>query len=1164
MLKPIPLMIISLGLSATPYNSHAHTEVVVNLNVKHSVNGAETFVRESHIGLHSTLNEKDWVGEEDKLAYMMNELDVYFGRDNGIGAFNFRQADQDPGKPGFADPDHIIERGNQYKQNSWNGESSFAQQYDGRGEIMIGGQPHPHYFGETNPFDGGPVWTADAQAVGEYFGQFMSVFFRADGEPVSAGHKRPAYFEVLNEPLYELTDDPDEGEDPVPPIDIFTYHNEVAQGFRKHNTDVKIGGYVAAFPIFEDRNFARWDERMKLFMDTSGELMDFWSVHFYDLENDNRFKGSRIEATLDMIDHYSFLKFGDVKEYVISEYGGRNRPMEKKPWTPLRDWWFLKTASPMLVQFLDRPDTIVKSLPFVPTKAEWGRLSETVPYTWRLLRQEKEAPGETGEDWVFTDMVKFYQLWSDVKGTRVESFSTNNDVLLESYVDKNTVYVVVSNLVETPEQVLVQQYGMNGANLQQVKVKHLYLDDSAPVLNEQILASDTGVLNLQPEATMVLEYTYDTDITQQSTAKERKYFASDFLQQITANVVVTTTINGVDVPAFADVKLRIAVGRDQGQSLSPLVTVNNVLVNSQLELMGDSQPARDRFFGLLEFDVPFTALQESNAISVTFADGGGHVASVNMKVLEVNASARPDAGPVEGVLISAEQSIIATNATTQVSASVYPFFATNKNLTFSSTNDAIASVDSDGVVTGLAVGKVKITATSEDGSFSDAVTITVEEPTTISLQFDDKSNYLNTVYMTGDTLDVTMLYDAGTGNTVSGAFGGIDYFFRHLTSSFTVINDIKAQDGSAIGNQRGTSTVSIPLDGVTPSNELQNGEFYFLFVRFKNSAGEVKSINAFPIQVAPSDAVLEPSLTFDDTSDYLDTIFSTDETLDVSVVFEAGDDQTVSDTLQGVKFFLRELRADFTSVNDVVVYDESAVGQQNGTAKASIPLTGLTPSSKLPDGHFYYLFAIFESTDGNRYSVDGIFPISVEQSMVEPSFGFSDGEQLKAKEHIVGQSLDVTVDFEMGTEKTVSNGVGGIRYLLRELRPGFVVVKDVIVEDPTVIGQQSGTSSVSIPLADVTPTTELPEGHFYFLFALIESSDGSRQNQAVFPLNIVSLTGDFDGDGDVDLSDIQGFFTAISTGANVDNDFDLNGDGAKNIFDVYVMYSLCTQVGCAI
>ena len=79
-----------VGALACPLLSLAQTNVSVNWNMKHSVNGVSDFNREKHITLHSALGEPDWNGEYDKMNYLMNDLDVYFGRDNGSSTWKFK------------------------------------------------------------------------------------------------------------------------------------------------------------------------------------------------------------------------------------------------------------------------------------------------------------------------------------------------------------------------------------------------------------------------------------------------------------------------------------------------------------------------------------------------------------------------------------------------------------------------------------------------------------------------------------------------------------------------------------------------------------------------------------------------------------------------------------------------------------------------------------------------------------------------------------------------------------------------------------------------------------------------------------------------------------------------------------------------------------------
>ncbi|MCB9498166.1 MAG: Ig domain-containing protein [Erysipelotrichaceae bacterium] len=66
-----------------------------------------------------------------------------------------------------------------------------------------------------------------------------------------------------------------------------------------------------------------------------------------------------------------------------------------------------------------------------------------------------------------------------------------------------------------------------------------------------------------------------------------------------------------------------------------------------------------------------------------------------------------------------------------LTATISPSNATNKNVTWSSSNTSVATVD-DGVISSLAAGTATITITTEDGSYTDSCDLTVSENETLS------------------------------------------------------------------------------------------------------------------------------------------------------------------------------------------------------------------------------------------------------------------------------------------------------------------------------------------------------------------------------------------------------------------------------------------------
>jgi uncharacterized protein YjdB/protocatechuate 3,4-dioxygenase beta subunit len=83
---------------------------------------------------------------------------------------------------------------------------------------------------------------------------------------------------------------------------------------------------------------------------------------------------------------------------------------------------------------------------------------------------------------------------------------------------------------------------------------------------------------------------------------------------------------------------------------------------------------------------------------------------------------------VTGVTITPETATIEAGGTVQLAAEVLPVDATNKSVTWASDKPDIATVDASGLVTAVAAGTAKITATTADGGFTATGIITVEVP----------------------------------------------------------------------------------------------------------------------------------------------------------------------------------------------------------------------------------------------------------------------------------------------------------------------------------------------------------------------------------------------------------------------------------------------------
>jgi uncharacterized protein YjdB len=105
-------------------------------------------------------------------------------------------------------------------------------------------------------------------------------------------------------------------------------------------------------------------------------------------------------------------------------------------------------------------------------------------------------------------------------------------------------------------------------------------------------------------------------------------------------------------------------------------------------------------------------------ITVTTEDGG-FTAACAVTVVEAGTAA------VSGVQLDKTSIVLAVGGMETLIATVLPVNASNKAVTWSSSDDTIAAVSSDGVISGVALGTAAITVTTNDGEFTAICTVTV-------------------------------------------------------------------------------------------------------------------------------------------------------------------------------------------------------------------------------------------------------------------------------------------------------------------------------------------------------------------------------------------------------------------------------------------------------
>lgn len=583
-------------------------DVTVYFNKKHTVGGVDHFQREKFITIHSANYEGLKSGGAALMSYLINDLDVYYGRETG----NFTSLSD-------SYPTSIVSACNSSRTSY--ARNSTAHSYEANQQLIVTGQYRVYDAFKTA---GGH----DAAEGGRLFGDYASIYLNeACGTGGTTGVPRPKWIEVLNEPLWDPIDQYVlwKTSDPLKPSvdkekeildNIFTFHREAAKEIHRQQPGTKVGGFAEAFPDPESRNWFNWETRWKRFIDIAGDEMDYYSFHLYDFNEPTvKFrKGGNLEAYMDLLSQYTYLTWGKEKPFLISEYGARTRNIEDQKSNPKRDWLCASSINSMMVQFMDRPDMIEKTIPFI--MAVWSK-------DWNIFNPDKTAAE-------FTDYIKFYKLWRDVKGTRLMVNSSNLDMQVDAYTNGDKTYLILNNIKNEAVTVNLSAMGISNADITSSIKRHFYWDN-AVMLDEISQAGAPSSVTVNGMATMIIEFTTAQAPNIEKTATETRNYADVYKQAIVAGSAITFNVNNVSLSSEGTATLRLGVGRNHGLSLQPIVKFNNTALTVPTDYRGDAQNNKGSFFGMLEMEVPYVLIKQNNTVTVEFADAGGFVTSVVLR-----------------------------------------------------------------------------------------------------------------------------------------------------------------------------------------------------------------------------------------------------------------------------------------------------------------------------------------------------------------------------------------------------------------------------------------------------------------------------------------------------------------------------------------------------
>ena len=165
---------------------------------------------------------------------------------------------------------------------------------------------------------------------------------------------------------------------------------------------------------------------------------------------------------------------------------------------------------------------------------------------------------------------------------------------------------------------------------------------------------------------------------------------------------------------------------------------------------------------------------------------------------------------VTGVSVSPTSLELIAGSSSQLTATVSPSDATNKGVSWSSSNSSKVTVDSEGNVHAVAAGSATITVTTDDGGYTASCNVTVSNPTTyypegtfsgtatvlgndwkITIAFGNQSNGLVAIRLANTDAEATSVsYNSSTNKftiTTTGSYS--TYTFGDVTGTYDYAND---------------------------------------------------------------------------------------------------------------------------------------------------------------------------------------------------------------------------------------------------------------------------------------------------------------------------------------------------------------------------------------
>lgn len=198
------------------------------------------------------------------------------------------------------------------------------------------------------------------------------------------------------------------------------------------------------------------------------------------------------------------------------------------------------------------------------------------------------------------------------------------------------------------------------------------------------------------------------------------YFVDDVKMKETDGELTVTDIP-VEGVSFENTQGELTVG--SSYKLTATITPENA-TNKNI-----TWSSSDNNIATVDSDGNITAVSAGDAIITATTEDGNKTATYNLTV-------KTETIAIESITLSAQALNLEVGNSSTLTYNILPSSATNKNVVWSSSDESVATVNQNGVVSAISEGNSNITVTTEDGNKTSVCVVTVNKPVIVNIVTD--------------------------------------------------------------------------------------------------------------------------------------------------------------------------------------------------------------------------------------------------------------------------------------------------------------------------------------------------------------------------------------------------------------------------------------------